>query len=255
MYFKLISKLADNFLQNAYPKFMEILPLLLSTVMLFSSPICDFQGEGYILDKENQSQVFVCSNGENYKEEIVIKVKTKNQEILVKPLVSTGYSPSVFVGSFVDNGLEQLLYQVNSGGSGAYSHYELYSLKDGEKQLLFNSDNFQNEASGKVVGDSVVVNYLGQTFCLDAQNLDLNGKKEVTIGPLNTIFPYYQDAFKKYGLMVLQKIYVDYTANNAGYLITLLSVDDDCAGVENIGILSNFNLQEYLQHQLINLIY
>ena len=77
MYFKLISKLADNFLQNAYPKFMEILPLLLSTVMLFSSPICDFQGEGYILDKENQSQVFVCSNGENYKEEIVIKVKTK----------------------------------------------------------------------------------------------------------------------------------------------------------------------------------
>ena len=81
---------------------------------------------------------------------------------------------------------------------------------------------------------------------LDASKNDLSGAREVTVSPINTILPLFSTAFDRYQMLVYQKVYVDYTANNVGYVTTLLDFSTGQANVVNVGVALNFDYAQTL---------
>ncbi len=210
--------------------------------MLAATPVCEFQGSGFLIDEWKISQVYVSSqNQSEYKEDVIIKVKTGAEEICIVPTVNYGYDPSVFLGDFVGNGLSQIFYSVNSGGSGAYSAGQVISLQGGETKIIFDSENFKNTAVGKLNENIVKIEYKNQNYYIDATNADLSGEKEVYISDVNTVMPIYNGGLGKYQIMQLQKVYIDYTANNVGYLASIIDLTLDGGKIVSVGTFSNFD--------------
>lgn len=220
---------------------MKILSLILPC-MLTVMPVCEFQGSGFLIDEWKVSQVYICSqNQSEYKENVAIKVKTCGDEICIVPTINYGYDPSVFLGDFVGNGLSQIFYSVNSGGSGAYSASQVISLQGGEIKTIFDSENFKNTAVGKLEENIVKIEYKNQNYYIDATNADLSGNKEVTISDVNTVMPIFNSGLGKYQIMQLQKVYIDYTANNVGYLASIIDLSFDGGKIISVGTFTNFD--------------
>lgn len=220
---------------------MKLLSLILPC-MLAATPVCEFQGSGFLIDEWKISQVYVCSqNQSEYKEDVIIKVKTGAEEICIVPTVNYGYDPSVFLGDFVGNGLSQIFYSVNSGGSGAYSSSQIISLQGGESKTVFDSEKFKNSAVGTLEDDIVKIEYQNQNYFIDVSQADLSGEKEVYISDVNTVMPIYNGGLGKYQIMQLQKVYIDYTANNVGYLASIIDLTLDGGKIVSVGTFSNFD--------------
>lgn len=220
---------------------MKTLNFLLSYCALANAINCNYVGSGFIFDNWHLSQIYICSQGENYQENITIKVKTGNKEDVVIPNVDYGYQPGIFIGNFSDNNLDQILYFVNSGGSGAYSSYQLFKTEGEEIVSFFDSNDFNPNIQVGFENNTIKISYQNQTVLLDASKNDLAGKKEVVVSSVNTILPVYNTAFSRYQILTYQKVYIDYTANNVGYLTFLLDFADGTANVVNMGSALNFD--------------
>lgn len=211
------------------------------------SSSCSFAGSGFVFDGWKLSQIYICSSAQSaFQENISLKIVTGGEEKEVVPNANSGYDPSVFLGDFLGNGLNQIFYSVESGGSGGYSFYQLFSAEKGEIVSVFDSQNISQNISATMQGDIINIEYLGQTLLLDASKNDLSGAREVTVSPINTILPLFSTAFDRYQMLVYQKVYVDYTANNVGYVTTLLDFSTGQANVVNVGVALNFDYAQTL---------
>ena len=208
------------------------------------SSSCSFAGSGFVFDGWKISQIYICSSAQSgFQENISLKFVTGGEEKEVVPNVNGGYNPSVFLGDFLGNGLNQIFYSVESGGSGGYSFYQLYSGENGEISSIFDSQNFNQNIPATMQGDIISIEYSGQTLLLDASKNDLSGAREVAISPVNTILSVYSTAFDRYQMLVYQKVYIDYTANNVGYVTTLLDFSTGQANIVSVGVTLNFDYQ------------
>lgn len=220
-----------------------LLSSIFASVLAISSS-CSFVGSGFVFDGWKLSQIYICSSAQSgFQENISLKIVTGNEEKEVVPNANSGYNPSVFLGDFLGKGLNQIFYSVESGGSGGYSFYQLYSGEDGEISSIFDSQNFNQNISATMQGDIISIEYLGQTLLLDASKNDLSGAREVAVSPVNTILPVYSTAFDRYQMLVYQKVYIDYTANNVGYVTTLLDFSTGQANIVSVGVTLNFDYQ------------
>ncbi len=194
-----------------------------------------------MIDNQQVSQVYICTqNKSQFKENISIKVKTGDEEIRIVPTVNYGYEPSVFLGDFIGNGLNQIFYWVNSGGSGAYSSSQVISLQNGKQITIYDSENFKNTAKVELRDNLVQIKYLNNNYYLDASFADLSENKNVYISDVNTVMPVYNGGLGKYQIMQFQKVYIDYTANNIGYLTSIIDLTLDGWNIVSVGTLSNF---------------
>ncbi len=202
---------------------------------------CSLAGSGFLIDNQQVSQVYICTqNKSQFKENISIKVKTGDEEIRIVPTVNYGYEPSVFLGDFIGNGLNQIFYWVNSGGSGAYSSSQVISLQNGKQITIYDSENFKNTAKAELRDNLVQIKYLNNNYYLDASFADLSENKNVYISDVNTVMPVYNGGLGKYQIMQFQKVYIDYTANNIGYLTSIIDLTLDGWNIVSVGTLSNF---------------
>ena len=202
---------------------------------------CSLAGSGFLIDNQQVSQVYICTqNKSQFKENISIKVKTGDEEIRIVPTVNYGYEPSVFLGDFIGNGLNQIFYWVNSGGSGAYSSSQVISLQNGKQITIYDSENFKNTAKVELRDNLVQIKYLNNNYYLDASFADLSENKNVYISDVNTVMPVYNGGLGKYQIMQFQKVYIDYTANNIGYLTSIIDLTLDGWNIVSVGTLSNF---------------
>lgn len=55
---------------------------------------------------------------------------------------NAGYQPTVFLGDFTGNGIQDILVSIQSGGSGAFTYNELYSDVNMQARMLYNNDWF-----------------------------------------------------------------------------------------------------------------
>ncbi len=221
---------------------MKILPILLTCASL-ASPFCDYK-VGNLIESDKYNNVSICSEGKLYRENIEIRVTNEGEEIVVSPSVDIGYSPNIFIANFLNNGLEQVLYSVESGGSGGYSFYEMFSFYGGKAKSIFNSNDFNPTIEASYLENNIIqINYQGKTLYLDSSSSGCSTHEDcrLYISDVNTIFPYYNIALDRYYLQVLQKIYGGYEANNFGYITTYLEINDDGYKILNIGVSSNFN--------------
>lgn len=219
---------------------MRLLNFVLCCSMLIS-PNCFFAGSGFLIDKQSISKVYVCAqNKSEYKENVTISVKTDGGEIRITPTINYGYEPKTFLGDFIGNGLDQIFYCVNSGGSEAYSFYQIISLQNNCQKTIYDSSSFNNTVSATLEDCLIKIRFLNQYYCLDASNADLSGQKEVFVSAVNTVMPIYNSGLNKYQILQLQKIYIDYTANNVGYFACVIDLNMDGGKIISTGTFANF---------------
>ncbi len=222
---------------------MKVISLLLSSLISISPlSVCEDKQTGFLVDSDRPSIVCVHGNGDNYKENISIDIDTFGNKINIIPQNDSGYQPKVFIGNFLDNGLEEMLYSVESGGSGGYSFYEMYSLKNGESNLIFNSNDFSPIISAQYIGKDIIeIDYQSKKLYMSYSNEGcIDNNCDINISPVNAILPFYNISLNRYYLQVLQKVYGGYSANNFGYVVSMLQINEDGYDVINIGVLSNF---------------
>lgn len=223
-----------------YPTYMKILPLFL-TCLTLNSPVCDYK-VGNLIESDRYANVSICSEGKLFKEDIEIKVYYKGEEISVIPQVNIGYSPTIFVANFLNNGLEQVLYSVDSGGSGGQSFYQIFSFENGEGKSIFNSIDFNPKIQYSFTDNNLVeIIYSNKTLYLDASNSDCQAEDcSLYLTDVNYILPYYNISLDRCYIQIIQRLYAGYSANTLGYITSLVEVNENDVKTINVGILSDF---------------
>lgn len=218
----------------------QICPLLRST----ENSICAF-----VVDKKHPSEISLNFVGETFKTDIKIDVETNGKTVTIAPTVNYGYDPTVQVFNFLDNGLQQIVYMANSGGSGAYYFVYVYSVKGGQVVEMFNFETFNSNFKPVYAPNyTVLVENPVQNFCVDISqtanledfyNADGSVKQNIeqpTLTAFNSaVVETGADGLSK--LTVFQKIYGGFTANNYCHVNSTLSFDKTGYKTFGVGLL------------------
>lgn len=158
---------------------------------------------------------------------------------------NAGYNPTLFLGDFTGNGVDDILIRIDSGGSGAFTYDYVYSFVNNNPQLIFNFNayneqfqyevNFQNNYKVKVVSKINNLTYLIDISLRDPDYLseiyDANGKLkspiEGFVNPLSGLYPVDFDSNGIYELTAYQKIAGRYNADALGYVVNTLGWMND----------------------------
>jgi hypothetical protein len=158
---------------------------------------------------------------------------------------NAGYNPTLFLGDFTGNGVDDILIRIDSGGSGAFTYDYVYSFVNNNPQLLFDfnvyNEQFQYDVSYqdnykvKVISKINHLTYLIDISLRDPEYLseiyNANGKLkspiEGFVNPLSGLYPVDFDSNKVYELLAYQKIAGRYNADALGYVLNTLGWKND----------------------------
>jgi hypothetical protein len=158
---------------------------------------------------------------------------------------NAGYNPTLFLGDFTGNGVDDILIRIDSGGSGAFTYDYVYSFVNNNPQLLFDfnvyNEQFQYDVSYqdnykvKVISKINHLTYLIDISLKDPEYLseiyNANGKLkspiEGFVNPLSGLYPVDFDSNKVYELLAYQKIAGRYNADALGYVLNTLGWKND----------------------------
>lgn len=153
---------------------------------------------------------------------------------------NAGYNPTLFLGDFTGDGVNDILISIASGGSGGTMYYYIFSFISNIAQLLFDfnvyneqfeydityQDNYKVEVISKNnnVKYIIDISYKGADY-LD-EIYDENGKLKQPItgfvNPLSGLYPVDFDSNGIYELLAYQKIAGRYNADSLGYVLNTL---------------------------------
>ncbi|MFE1245844.1 VCBS repeat-containing protein [Fictibacillus sp. NPDC058756] len=164
---------------------------------------------------------------------------------------NAGYNPTLFLGDFTGNGVDDILIRIDSGGSGAFTYDYVFSFVNNNPQMIFDFNvyneqfqydvNFQNNCKVKVVSRINNLTYLIDISLRDPEYLteiyDANGKLkspiEGFVNPLSGLYPLDFDSNGVYELMAYQKIAGRYNADALGYVVNTLAWKENRFNLQN----------------------
>ena len=157
------------------------------------------------------------------------------------PLKSdSGYKPTLFLGDFTGNKVDDIFISIASGGSGGIMYYYIYSYLNNKPSLLFDYNIFNDLYKYKVTYENyykvkVTNTTLGTEFIIDISNreksyldeiYDSGGKLKAPIegfvSPLSGLYPVDYDSDGVYELLAYQRISGQYAADALGYVQTIM---------------------------------
>ncbi|ATP39859.1 spore coat protein [Solibacillus sp. R5-41] len=174
---------------------------------------------------------------------ITLRVQDGRSGILTSvPLrENSGYNPTVFLGDFTGNGVDDILISIATGGSGGIMYHYIYSFVDNKAQLLFDfnvyNEQYQYEVTYKDYYKVEVFSMINnKKYIIDISTkgieylneiYDENGKLKSPItgfvNPLSGLYPVDFDLNKQYELLAYQKIAGRYNADSLGYVLNTLA--------------------------------
>ncbi|WP_449540405.1 VCBS repeat-containing protein [Ferdinandcohnia sp. Marseille-Q9671] len=176
----------------------------------------------------------------------------KSGELFMIPLgENAGYNPTVFLGDFTGNGVDDIFVSINSGGSGGMMYHYLYSFLNHTSQLLFDFTvyndmyqyevTYQDEYKVEVISKINNKKYMIDISTKDIEYLheiyDKNGKLKSPItgfvNPLSGLYPVDFDLDNKYELLAYQKIAGRYNADTLGFVLNTLDRSDNRFVLQN----------------------
>ena len=188
-----------------------------------------------------------------FTQNITLHVKDGRTGVLTSiPLrENVGYNPSLFLGDFTGNGVDDILISIATGGSGGIMYHYVVSFVDNKAKLLFDfnvyndryqyevtyQDNYKVEVVSKVNNKKYIIDistrgaeYLNEIY-------DENGKLKSPItgfvDPLSGLYPVDFDSNKVYELLAYQKIAGRYNADSLGYILNTLGWKDNRFVLQN----------------------
>lgn len=211
---------------------------------VISSDKADVTGDG-IIDtvslvgyKEKPDDIFIRN--------ITLLMEDGNtkQTISVSFSNNAGYNPRIFLGDFNNDSIPDVLISIDSGGSGGFGFYYIYSFKNNIVTKLFDSEDFNKVYQYEVefregCRVSVYSKYTKKTYLIDvsnkkefymeagvySRNCKLLKPTEGFVPGLNTLYPMSADKTGHYNLLVLLKIAGLYNADTLGYVEMNMSWD------------------------------
>ena len=167
---------------------------------------------------------------------------------------NAGYNPTLFLGDFTGDTVDDILISIATGGSGGIMYYYIYSFLNNNIQLMFDFELFNERYQYDVTfEDNYKVDVISMNnnkkYIIDISNKDVdylneiyddNGKLKNSIegfvNPLSGLYPVDFDSNKVYSLLAYQKIAGRYNADSLAYVMNTLEWKD------NIFILDNQNV-------------
>lgn len=154
-----------------------------------------------------------------------------------------GYNPTVFLGDFTGDGVQDIFVSVDSGGSGGFSFDYVYSFLDNKPKLLFDSEayseryqyevnylnNYKVEVLSKVMKKRYIIDISerGADYLDEIYNADgtLKAPLQGEVIPMGNVYPIDYQRDRVYELNVIQRIIGRYNADGLGWMNTNLKWD------------------------------
>lgn len=213
---------------------------------LLDVKIGDVTGDG-IFDKvslygkkENPSEIFADNIT------IAIEDGRTHKIYTITPKFNSGYNARVFLGDFTKNNIDDIKISIDSGGSGGYGFFYIYSFNGNDFEEIFNFDDYNKEYIYKVdyadfykvdVGNVMLdklfildISYKGYDYLSQYYSEDGKLKKPVQgeVLALSALTPLVNDEkFNYYDLLAFQRIIGTSNSDTLGYIQNFLSWDGE----------------------------
>ncbi|WP_416150266.1 VCBS repeat-containing protein [Salipaludibacillus sp. HK11] len=166
-------------------------------------------------------------------------------------LENAGYNPTIFLGDFTGNGVDDILISIATGGSGGIMYHYIYSFVYDTPQLLFDFNIYNEQYQYEVIYEDnykvkVISNMNNKTYIVDISTrgsdylneiYDENGKLKSPItgfvNPLSGLYPVDFDSNNVFELLAYQKIAGRYNADSLGYILNTLGWHDNRFDLQN----------------------
>ncbi|MFJ7737964.1 hypothetical protein ACIQ2D_16740 [Lysinibacillus sp. NPDC097287] len=154
-----------------------------------------------------------------------------------------GYNPTIFLGDFTGNHVEDILVISDTGGSGGIINGAIYSFVDGKMRKIFDAEsfsdqlkytvNFQNHYQATVQSMSpqkrytLDLTYKGKEYLAEIYNSDGTLKEPIAgwVDPISGLYPIDFDRDGTYELLTMQRISGRYHADGLGFVENVLTWD------------------------------
>ncbi|MBT2758032.1 VCBS repeat-containing protein [Mesobacillus foraminis] len=161
-----------------------------------------------------------------------------SQEITLKN--NAGYNPTLFLGDFTGNKVNDILVVIDTGGSGGAIYAYVFSHINGQMNQIFNSDTFnknfmygvtyQDQYKVSVINQKQREKYVvdltikGKNYLNDIYNDNgvLKGPIEGWVNPLSGLYPVDFNRDGTYELESYQRIAGRYNADSLGFVLNVL---------------------------------
>lgn len=207
---------------------------------IISSVLGDVTGDGvpdtvYLVGKkENPSDIFIRTV-------TVVIVDGKTGRITRVPVPYAGYNPRTLLCDFTHDGVLDILVSIDSGGSGGFGFFYIFSFRNNQVQPLFDNEsfnatykydvNFRNNFKVDVTSFQT-----GKTYTIDVHDKknvysDIYTANGILIKPVKGFVPGLNQLYPlestKDGCDLLAIQYVNglYNADRIGYIETTLTWD------------------------------
>ena len=170
--------------------------------------------------------------------------KTKNfTKIPLKE--NAGYNPTIFLGDFTGDKIQDILISIDSGGSGGYAFYYIYTFTNNTPKVIFDSeiyskkytytvnylDNYEVKLVDEKSSESYIINirYKGEEYLSEIYNDDGTLKEPIEgwVNPLGGLYPVDYQRDGTYELCTDRRIAGRYNADGLGYVQTSLEWNND----------------------------
>lgn len=170
-------------------------------------------------------------------------ITKRNHVIPLDDNGNAGYNPTLFLGDFTGDGVQDIMITIDSGGSGAFTFNYIYSFVHNQARKLFdyNQYNEQNQYTVTYLDYykvQVVSAATGQTFLIDISgrgeeylsqiyNRDGTLKKQIEgwADGVSGFYPVDMDRNGVYEIRAYQQLSGLYHADSLGYVVNTLQWD------------------------------
>lgn len=170
---------------------------------------------------------------------VILKGKTNTYErISLKE--NAGYHPTLFLGDFTGNHVDDILIVIDTGGSGGTIYAYVFAFLEGKMQQVFDADAFnerskyevtyQNQYKVTVIGSNpekkytLDLMYKGEEYLSEIYNNDGTLKEPIEgwVDPVSGLYPIDFARNGTYELLTYQEIAGRYHADALGYVQNVL---------------------------------
>lgn len=152
-----------------------------------------------------------------------------------------GYQPRLFLEDFTGDGVDDILISIDSGGSGGFGYYYLYSFLNNQAKILFDYENFdemfhyevnyQDQYKVEIINRTLQLSFIldlsnrGSEYLSEIYNRDgtLKVPLQGSVLGLNTLYPIDFDGDGVYDLFAFQRVIGQYNADGLGLIQTPLT--------------------------------